>query len=46
VGAILFGLLCLWVGYRWGITAAFAREYERKWERESEEFLDQLRAGS
>lgn len=42
----LFGLLCLWAGYRWGKVSAFAEEYERKVERENEEFLDRLRSGS
>ncbi len=41
-----FGLLCLWAGYRWGKVSAFAEEYERKVDRENEEFLDRLRSGS
>jgi hypothetical protein len=42
----LFGLFCIWAGYRWGRVTAFAQEYERKVERENEEFLDRLRSGS
>jgi hypothetical protein len=42
----LFGLSCLWAGYRWGKVSAFAEEYERKVERENDEFLDRLRSGS
>lgn len=41
----LFGLFCLWAGYRWGKVSAFAEAYERKVERENEEFLDRLRTG-
>ena len=42
----LFGLFCLWAGYRWGKVSAFAEEYERKLERENQDFLDRLRTGS
>ena len=42
----LFGLLCLWAGYRWGKVSAFAEEYEREVERENEEFLNRLRSDS
>jgi hypothetical protein len=46
VGAIVFGLFCLWAGYRWGRVSAVAVEFERRFERENEEFLDRLRSGS
>jgi hypothetical protein len=36
VSAILFGLFCAWLGYRWGKASAFAREYERRFEHENE----------
>jgi hypothetical protein len=42
----LFGLFCLWAGYRWGKVSVFSEEYERKVERENEEFLDRLRSRS
>ena len=42
----VFGAFCLWAGYRWGRVTAFAEEYERKVERENEEFLEGLRSGS
>jgi hypothetical protein len=42
----LFALFCLWAGYRWGKMSVFSEEYERKVERENEEFLDRLRSGS
>jgi hypothetical protein len=46
MGAIVFGLICLWAGYRWGKASEVAREFDRRWDRENEEFLDQLRSGS
>jgi len=44
--AVLFGLFCFWAGHRLGKASAFAREYERRFDRENEEFLDQLRSGA
>ncbi|HET6791626.1 MAG TPA: hypothetical protein VFI35_08595 [Actinomycetota bacterium] len=46
MGAIVFGLLCLWAGYRLGRASAVAIEFERRFQRENEEFLDRLRSGS
>jgi hypothetical protein len=40
----LFGLVCLWAGYRCGKISAVARAYERTLEHENQEFLDRLRA--
>lgn len=39
----LIALVALWVGYRWGKASEAARELERRFERENEEFLDRLR---
>lgn len=46
ISLALFGLFCFWAGYRWGKVSTFAEEYERRFERENEEFLDRLRSGS
>jgi uncharacterized membrane protein YkvA (DUF1232 family) len=46
MSAILFGLFCAWLGYRWGEASSFARGYEQRFERENEDFLNRLRTGS
>jgi hypothetical protein len=46
ISLALFGLFCLWAGYRWGKVSAFAQEYQRKVESDNQEFLDRLRSGS
>jgi hypothetical protein len=40
---VLIAFVCLWAGYRWGRASEAARELERRFERENEEFLDRLR---
>lgn len=46
MSAILVGLFCAWLGYRWGKASSFARGYEQGFERENEDFLNHLRTGS